>query len=83
MFFFLTIPQRSKPRDRELNTINWEVPEAIDHDRVLQQVQSALRSSARYVVVEGFMVFHDPRLVALMDKKIFITVTEETCFQRR
>lgn len=61
---------------------DWECPESINFDRYLTVVQQNAQIFDR-VIAEGLMVFYDPRLVALMDKKIFLTIPYELFVQRK
>ena len=62
------------------NRYNWEIPEAYDFDRLLQDINGN-RSDCLFV--EGILVFYDPRVVALLDTKIFISIEKDTFFRRR
>eukprot|EP00995_Heteronema_vittatum_P003505 NODE_1529_length_947_cov_336.782851_g1066_i0.p1 GENE.NODE_1529_length_947_cov_336.782851_g1066_i0~~NODE_1529_length_947_cov_336.782851_g1066_i0.p1 ORF type:complete len:228 (-),score=17.70 NODE_1529_length_947_cov_336.782851_g1066_i0:263-880(-) len=75
-----------------------EHPDTVDHERAFQTVLTALygrgqpvpgesnfdpTAKQRYLIVEGFISFHDRRLVALMDAKIYMRLSQEECIARR
>uniref|UniRef100_A0A0G4HR32 Phosphoribulokinase/uridine kinase domain-containing protein n=1 Tax=Chromera velia CCMP2878 TaxID=1169474 RepID=A0A0G4HR32_9ALVE len=77
---------------------NWEAPEALDHDRFHEQVIAAIRAghetlsvkgkgcqppSPFYVILEGFLLFHDERLVRLMHLRVWLEIDKDLCYQRR
>lgn len=36
-----------------------------------------------YIIVEGFLLFQRPTLCALFDKKVFLSISKQICFERR
>jgi uridine kinase len=56
-----------------------------DVQRAIRSAQDAshLSNEQQIVIVEGFLVYHDARLVSLATHRIFLSIDEETCFQRR
>ena len=70
-----------------LQTGDWEATQAIDHGRFAHEVREsrAHRSGCQsdIVIVEGFQAFHDEEIVALMDLRLWLSVSEATCRRRR
>lgn len=73
---------------------NWECPEAVDFDRFYNAIistkneaQEKLKDSTQYkealIIVEGFLLFHEERIVNLLDVKYFITIPKQLCHERR
>lgn len=59
---------------------NWEIPEAYDFNRLLHDIHNA---EFDYVLVEGILVFYDPRIEGLFDTKIFMSIGKSTFLERR
>lgn len=74
---------------------NWECPDALDSAKLEEdifQARKALEKKIKktkaynrphYIIVEGFLLFQRPTLTALFDKKVFLSVTKQICFERR
>eukprot|EP01116_Phalansterium_solitarium_P006919 TRINITY_DN19351_c0_g1_i1.p1 TRINITY_DN19351_c0_g1~~TRINITY_DN19351_c0_g1_i1.p1 ORF type:complete len:226 (-),score=25.84 TRINITY_DN19351_c0_g1_i1:218-895(-) len=63
---------------------NWDQPEAIDHERLLADLRRVIADSkTRFVVLEGFMLFHDTALFELLDARLWLDVSHDCCYERR
>ncbi|KAJ6247786.1 hypothetical protein M0813_18421 [Anaeramoeba flamelloides] len=66
---------------------NWDHPEAIDHDLFLKEAkekyQQAKNENCDFLIIEGFMLFWDDRMLDLLDIKIWLEIDRETCYTRR
>jgi uridine kinase len=62
--------------------IDWEHPGSLDFDALLKSI-SENKGIHKYVVVEGLMAFWNPKILALMDKKIYIRISKESFFSRK
>jgi hypothetical protein len=45
--------------------------------------QAVKKQKDVYLFVEGFLLYSFPTVVSRMDKKIFLSITQQTCFRRR
>ncbi len=61
---------------------DWESPESIDHDLLLEVVTD-FKERFDVVIVEGFFAFNDAKLNALYDKRIFIKIAKRTFIIRK
>jgi nicotinamide/nicotinate riboside kinase len=61
---------------------DWECPESIDFDRYYRAVIGTSEEGV-HVIAEGLMVFHDLRLVRMMDKKIFVRIPYDLFVERK
>ena len=64
------------------NETDWEVPESIDYTRLAKAIAEEKRSTD-VVIIEGIMIFNDPKLLALYDRKIFIEIDYESFILRK
>eukprot|EP01083_Nonionella_stella_P051433 136542_1 len=72
---------------------NWEDPRALNHDAYLSKINETIEKAKkcvlpetnikRYVILEGFLLFHDERLVELLDYKFWLEISKKTCHDRR
>jgi len=62
--------------------VDWEIPRSIDIPKYLRKV---LEDSEKYdlVIAEGLFAFCDERIVKHYDKKIFLTISKETFWERK
>ena len=62
--------------------IDWESPDSIDHMRLIQTI---LIESKHYdlVIAEGLMIFYNPEVTALFDKRIFVSIDYQIFKQRK
>lgn len=68
----------------ELHAFNFDSPRAINFDRLLDDLNQLLSLSRyEYVIVEGSMIYACAKLCSLLDKKYFLTLSRETCKERR
>jgi uridine kinase len=52
---------------------NWELPESLRWDEFVHAIQVKLEESPRVLVIEGFILFADPRVIDLAEALIAIT----------
>jgi len=65
---------------------NFDSPQAIDWDIFINKIAEAKTNSNKrkgIVVVEGFLMYEKPEVVALLDVCLFLSVQRETCLRRR
>jgi len=75
---------------------NWDHPGAVSHDTFFNCISELLccgtvshrgqeykLASSEYIILEGYMLFYDPRIVNLIDVKFWLDIDKETCHQRR
>ncbi len=62
---------------------DWNSPDAIDIDRLLEAVDGLLVSDASVVIIEGLSVFCFNALLKLMDLKVFIDLPSDERMYRR
>ncbi len=78
---------------KELNN-NWDHPKAINHDAFYQKVQEQINSYKTcisinnvskkiYIILEGFMLYWDHRIVQCIDNFIWLEIPRNICYQRR
>eukprot|EP01083_Nonionella_stella_P117939 351905_1 len=66
---------------------NWEDPRALNHDAYLSKINETIEkakqcvlqatNNKRYVILEGFLLFHDERLVELLDHKFWLEISKK------
>lgn len=102
--YFLAENDPRHKRIAELNHNNWELPTALDTQRMLDDIYSTLMhddgtaaeeaasspsSSANglkvidILLIEGFVIFNDPTVLALCKLKFHLHIPYEKCFERR
>lgn len=70
---------------------NMESPDAVDWLRLESAIRRCRESAQQQknpaqrliVIVEGFLLFTNERILNLLDRRIFITLPKQTCFERR
>lgn len=75
---------------------NWEDPRALNHDAYLKKIKQVIEQfkepnienesdppSTKYVILEGFLLFYDKRLVELLDYKFWLEISKQVCHDRR
>jgi len=73
----------------EFGIINMEIPEAINYEKLIASVtttKSKLQQTPNtppVLIVEGFLLYCNPTLVQLLDKKILLMASKDTCYVRR
>lgn len=62
--------------------VDWEIPQSIDISNYFREV---LEASRKYdvVIAEGLFAFCDERIVRHYDKKIFMTISKDTFWERK
>lgn len=81
-FFAPARMRQAEHPDIPPGVLDFEQPSGIDFDACLQAVQ-ARAAEQGLVIVEGFLLFHDPRLFELCTQRIFIHIDFETAMRRR
>ncbi len=61
---------------------NWDTPSVIDFTSCLQELE-IWKKKVDLVLIEGFMLYHDPVIVSLMDVCVWLEVGKETAMKRR
>ncbi|KAJ8688231.1 hypothetical protein QAD02_024026 [Eretmocerus hayati] len=78
----------------DLNHYNWEILSSLDMERMHNDVLSIIDSQetklpngtskeTRLLILEGFLLYNYPPIAQLCDKKYFIDITREVCWNRR
>lgn len=62
---------------------DWNSPDAIDVDRLMEAVNGLLAGDADVVIIEGLSVFCFDELLRLMDLKVFIDLPSDERMYRR
>jgi len=62
--------------------IDWETPDSINSFKYLSAIQKEKQKGADVIIAEGFLNFHDLKLVNLFDKKVFLEIRRST-FEKR
>ena len=72
---------------------NWDTPDALDHDRLLAKVMNTISAvkvpnpnlygKCCWVILEGFMMFYDSRLVECIDYFVWLEINKKECYKRR
>lgn len=73
-------------RDKIMNELNgnYDSEEAVDHDSMFLAVQTECGiPDMKYVLVEGFLAFHDDRIMQLLDWRLWIDVPRSEVLKRR
>ena len=77
----------------ELNG-NWDCPQAIDHNafykELCQQIERhkqlspvSHKNEYFYIILEGFMLFYDNRIVECIDHFLWLEISRKVCYERR
>lgn len=70
----------------ELNHANWEALSSVDWDALMDAVTACTSrkpSGLRLLIIDGHIIFNNPRLNELFDKRYFFTLPREECYARR
>jgi len=67
---------------------NWELPEAINFDSMLTAINKTIEEmkklpGEKYLILEGFQLFSDQRIIDLVQVKIWLEISEEVIYYRR
>ncbi|MCI8331618.1 MAG: AAA family ATPase [Clostridiales bacterium] len=82
-YFKHDLPQMCSPDDHQYYS-DWNSPESIRTDEITAHLQSLKESgTARWVIVEGLLLFCIDALREMLDFKIFVSAKTETCLYRR
>ncbi|MCD6089930.1 MAG: hypothetical protein J7J72_00385 [Bacteroidales bacterium] len=62
--------------------IDWERPETIDFSFFRNEILKE-QEKYDYIIAEGLLVYNNPEIYTLFDKKIFIEISKETFLNRK
>lgn len=73
-------PEEEIPMIRD--HVDWEIPESLEMSQYFKQM---LEDEKEYdvVIAEGLFAFCDDRIVGRYDKKVFLTISKETFWDRK
>lgn len=86
--YFLPPDDPRHVRVTELNHMNWDVITSLDMQRMHSDVLKILESGGkntetRVLILDGFLLFKHKAIANLCDRKYFLTLTKEQCWERR
>lgn len=89
--YFLPLNDPRHIRIQELNHLNWDLITSLDmqrmHSDVIKILQSrekdAAGSKKTVLILDGFLLFRHKDITDLCDRKYFLTLTKEQCWERR
>lgn len=64
------------------NHIDWEHPNSLDFDSLIKKIQQ-VKAENKTIIVEGLMVYWNPSLRSLFDRKIFLKIGKKTFLNRK
>lgn len=69
---------------QDLQSFNFDTPEAIDFEKLIDNVQ-VLKDSGKneFIFVDGSLIYWNDRLCKLFDQKYFLRLVKEECHSRR
>uniref|UniRef100_A0A131YT53 Nicotinamide/nicotinate riboside kinase n=1 Tax=Rhipicephalus appendiculatus TaxID=34631 RepID=A0A131YT53_RHIAP len=70
----------------ELNHANWETLSSVDWDKLMDAVAACTSrqpAGLKLIIVDGHIIFNNPRLNELFDKRYFFTLPRDECYTRR
>jgi nicotinamide/nicotinate riboside kinase len=68
----------------ELDSFNFDVISAIDMNALHEELQRLIHTgSYDYIFIDGFLLYEDEKLYAMLDRKYFLYLTYEECLRRR
>ena len=73
-------PENEIPKIRD--ETDWEIPESVNFTRLATSIAEK-KNQYDIILVEGIMIFYDPKLVALFDRKIFVEIDYDTFMVRK
>jgi len=86
-YFLAEEDPRHLPLPQFNNYANWEIESAVDFDKLTKDIRSwkeTQKSGEKAVlIVEGIIIFKRRDLVNLCDKKYFLTLPKDLCWERR
>uniref|UniRef100_A0A0K8TE61 Nicotinamide riboside kinase 1 n=1 Tax=Lygus hesperus TaxID=30085 RepID=A0A0K8TE61_LYGHE len=71
---------------RGLNHQNWELITSVDMDKMIEDIKRTLAMDPpelRLLILDGFLLFADPRTASACHLKIYLELDYETCRARR
>jgi uridine kinase len=74
------VAEEALPRIRD--RADWDHPASMDFKGLLNGIQEA-RHRYEVVIVEGILVFYDPEVDALFDRRLFINLDKKRFLERR
>lgn len=88
--YFLPPENPQHTKIQELNHINWELITGLDMQKMYSDVVKILESPEKNVtdskmllILDGFLLFKYKAIADLCDRKYFLTLTKEQCWERR
>lgn len=89
--YFLPPDDSRHVKVTELNHVNWDVITSLDmqkmHSDVLRILESrgkdAVHLGKGVLILDGFLLFKHKAIADLCDRKYFLTLTKEQCWERR
>ncbi|KZC13480.1 PREDICTED: nicotinamide riboside kinase 1 [Dufourea novaeangliae] len=92
--YFLPVDDPRHTKIPELNHMNWEIITSVDMDKMRSDVLKLLETSSdgnnstetndvKVLILDGFLLFQCKLISNLCDKKYFLTLTKEQCWERR
>ena len=73
-------PEEAIPKIRDRT--DWEDPASIDFERFYDAIRSGAETYD-VVIAEGLLVFYDPRIDLLFDRRLFIEIGRDTFLERK
>lgn len=76
----------------EMNYINREIMSALDMPRMISDIESIIHGlccdqptdgTVNILIIEGFLIFNQPKVLSLCDVRIEIQITQAVCRERR
>ncbi|XP_050446890.1 nicotinamide riboside kinase 1 [Cataglyphis hispanica] len=74
---------------QELNHLNWDLITSLDMQRMHSDIIKILEShengilKKKVLILDGFLLFRHKEITDLCDRKYFLTLTKEQCWERR
>ncbi|XP_073975949.1 nicotinamide riboside kinase 1 [Rhodnius prolixus] len=84
--YFLSDDDPRQIKVENLGHNNWEKLTALDMDRMMEDIYAVLRSpctSPRLLILDGFLILNEPRIVSLCHAKFYLDVSYDECRRRR
>lgn len=92
--YFLPTDDPRHTKIPELNHNNWEILTSMDMEKMWLDIQKILESTPKgqapketngkaVLIIDGFIIFKCKTITNLCDLKYFLTLTKETCWERR
>lgn len=88
--YFLPSDDPRHIRIPELNHLNWDLITSLDMQKmhsdvikILQSRENNVNSKKTILILDGFLLFQHKGITDLCDRKYFLTLTKEQCWERR